>query len=150
MSKKSPPIYYFDSSVLLRYAIRHVHAMFDIGNYGQGASSSVITRVECMRVLDRWRLTREINDGKLAEARSRCLTLLDSLRLVELDAAILELASQTFPIALKTLDALHLATGLRMRHQMGTEIVIITHDQKLAWASAALGLKVIGVEADRP
>ena len=149
MSKKSLPIYYFDSSVLLRYAIRQVNAIQYIENYCHEASSSVIAKVECMRVLDRWRLTREISDSKLVEARSRCLMLLDGLKLVELDRSIIELASQTFPIALKTLDALHLATGMRIKHQSGTEVVMVTHDQKLALASQALGLKVVGSEDDR-
>lgn len=144
MSNKAAFICYFDSSVLLRYSIRQVHAITNIEKYANGASSSVIARVECMRVLDRWRLTREISDAKLSEARSRCLKLLGSLRLVELDAATLELASQTFPIALKTLDALHLATALRLKQQLRTEISMITHDQKLALASEALGIPVVG------
>jgi uncharacterized protein len=144
MSKKAASIYYFDSSVLLRYSIRQVHAITNIEKYANGASSSVISKVECMRVLDRWRITREISDAKLSEARSRCLKLLGGLRLVELDAATLDLASQTFPIALKTLDALHLATALRLKQQLRTEISILTHDQKLALASEALGLQVVG------
>lgn len=144
MSNKATSICYFDSSVLLRYAIRQVHAMTNIEKYASGASSSVIARVECMRVLDRWRLTREISDAKLSEARARCLKLLGGLRLVELDAATLELASQTFPIALKTLDALHLATAIRLKQQLRTEIAMITHDQRLALASEALGIRVVG------
>lgn len=136
--------HYFDSSVLLRYAIRHTGAISDLGPFLHGSSSSVLTKVECMRVLDRWRLTREVSDALLAEARSRCLKLLSGLRLIELDGAIVELASQTFPLALKSLDALHLATALRMQQALGREVAILTHDQRLSLAAQSLGMAVVG------
>lgn len=147
MSRRPGAIHYFDSSVLLRYSIGHVEALRDLSRYASNAYSSVISRVECLRVIDRWRLTREVSDERLVEVRSACLKLLGGLRLVDIDAGIIEIASQTFPIALKSLDAVHLATVMRLKLQMTADVVVLTHDQKLALAATALGLDVVGTSA---
>lgn len=146
MSKKRAAAHYFDSSVILRYAVGHPQAMQRLDRYAQNAFTSVLARVECLRVLDRWRITREIEDERLVRVRSACLKILDGLRLIEIDAGVIEIASQTFPIALKSLDALHLATAIRLKHQDSTEVIMLTHDQKLALAALAAGLSVLGAD----
>jgi hypothetical protein len=43
------------------------------------------------------------------------------------------------------LDALHLATALLWREQVAEDLVMATHDEALATAAKASGLRVIGV-----
>jgi hypothetical protein len=93
-------------------------------------------------VLDRWRITKEVSDDKLVAARSLCLKIFSGLRLVPVDETIISLVSQTFPIALKSLDAIHLASAIQVRDQSNQDITILTHDTKLAMASIAMNMTV--------
>lgn len=136
-------VYYFDSSVLLRYAINHTAAIRDLARFSKGATSSVVTTIECLRVLDRWRITKEISDDKLVAARSLCLKLLSGLRMMALDDNVVQLASQSFPIALKSLDAIHLASALLLQKQLDKTVCILTHDAKLSLAAEAMNLGVV-------
>jgi predicted nucleic acid-binding protein len=135
-------INYFDSSVILRYAINHVDAIRDLSRFSNGATTSVITHIECLRVLDRWRLTREISESVLVDARSLCLKILRGLKTVELDDQIVQLAAQSFPIAMKSLDAIHLATALILKKQFNQPVRILTHDVKLGLAARAMEIEI--------
>lgn len=135
-------IAYFDSSIILRYVIGHEHAIRDLSLYASGAITSGITFVECLRVLDRWRITKEITDEKLVDARSLCFRILDGLRLIAIDEQIISLASQTFPIAMKSLDAIHLASAIQFQNQTKQKILLLTHDEKLKMAAIAMGVEV--------
>lgn len=136
-------INYFDSSVILRYSINHVDALRDLSHFSSGATTSVITHIECLRVLDRWRITREISESVLVDARSLCLKILRGLRTVELDDQVVQLAAQSFPIAMKSLDAIHLATALILKKQLNQPVRILTHDVKLGLAARAMELEVV-------
>ncbi len=143
MKKKAAQIFYLDSSILLRYAIRHVNAIQNLEEYSDGAVTSVIAKVECMRVLDRWRLTREVSDRELSEARSRTFKLFEGVSLAEISESVIETASLTFPIAIKSLDAIHLATAIKLQQQFSLPVTMVTHDQKLALAAQALGMETV-------
>lgn len=138
----SQGISYFDSSVILRYAIGHEMAVKSLAGFSKMAVTSSITVVECLRVLDRWRITKEISDDKLVAARSLCLKIFSGLRLIPVDETIISSASQTFPIALKSLDAIHLASAIQVRNQSNQDITILTHDAKLAMASISMNMTV--------
>lgn len=76
--------------------------------------------------------------GLGAEAVAAASALLDGLTLVELGQPVLARALQPFPMAVRTLDAMHLATMVFLRGQ-GLEIELATYDQRLAAAALALG-----------
>jgi predicted nucleic acid-binding protein len=135
-------IFYFDSSVILRYAINHKSALRNLAQFANGATTSVLTMIECMRVLDRWRITREVSEIELVEARALCLKMLSGLRSVAIDDNVVQLAAQSFPIAVKSLDAIHLATALLLKKQLKKEVRVLTHDAKLALAVRAMDLSV--------
>ncbi len=137
-----PRISYFDSSIILRYAIGHEAAVKSLAGFSKLAMTSSITVVECLRVLDRWRITKEVSDDNLVAARSLCLKIFSGLRLIAVDDTIITLASQSFPIALKALDAIHLASAIQVRNQCNQDITILTHDAKLAMASIAMNMAV--------
>jgi uncharacterized protein len=72
-------------------------------------------------------------------------TMLDAIALVPLSSPILERASQSFITALGTLDALHLATALRLAESGGIDLTFLTHDTELATAARTMNFQVQGV-----
>lgn len=65
-------------------------------------------------------------------------TLLDSVELLELSSEILSRALQPFPVPVRTLDGLHLASMVYTRGH-GQTIELATYDQRLATAAQVLG-----------
>ena len=62
------------------------------------------------------------------------------LAIAELDPAIAESASRLGPPALRSLDAIHLASALALGEELD---VFVTYDARLADAARAVGLEVI-------
>lgn len=65
--------------------------------------------------------------------------LLDRITFVELSAAALERALEPFPIPLRTLDALHLATMAFLK-QHGHVVRLASYDTRLLAAASAIGI----------
>jgi predicted nucleic acid-binding protein len=61
---------------------------------------------------------------------------------LEMTAEILERALEPFPVPLRTLDALHVATADFLRRDL-PELRIATYDTRLARAAQAIGFEVI-------
>jgi uncharacterized protein len=61
------------------------------------------------------------------------------LSLLPIDEAILDIAADVKPVGLRSLDALHLATALSIRDEIG---VFVTYDERLGDAATEQGLKV--------
>jgi hypothetical protein len=59
--------------------------------------------------------------------------------------SVLDRAGSSFPLPVKTLDAIHLATALQLRERRYQELVFATHDRQQGRAAAALGFEVIGL-----
>jgi len=55
------------------------------------------------------------------------------------------LLSQPLPVALGTLDAIHLATALLWREQSAARLVMATHDAALGLAARSVGFRVVGL-----
>lgn len=136
-------IAYLDSSVLLRLVLGQSDALPQWADVEAGVASRLV-EVECLRTLDRLRLVEGLDDRELAIRREAVYRLLDSLDIVELTRPLLARASQPMPTTLGTLDAIHLATALMWSEHSGSPLVMATHDQLLATAARASGLRVIG------
>ena len=67
--------------------------------------------------------------------------LLDGMELLELSAGVLARALEPFPLPVRTLDALHLATMVFLRAN-DQSIEVATYDRRLAEAAQALGFPV--------
>jgi predicted nucleic acid-binding protein len=91
--------------------------------------SSVLTEVETLRALTR----------SAPRAVSRLSPLLDLVELVEISAAIRMLALTITPPAVRSLDAIHLATALHIGPRL---TAFVTYDKRLADAARAAGLNV--------
>ena len=134
---------YVDASVILRLAFGQPNGLTEWPRIKRGVSSALIT-TESLRTLDRLRLRAKLSDVEIATRRGAILSLITSLELVELDAAILDRASQPMPTELGTLDAIHLATALLWKEMTGTQITVATHDEALGLSAKAHGLSVVG------
>jgi len=109
----------------------------------QGVTSA-LTRLECLRTLDRVRLTHAVSDADLAIRREAVYRLLEAMDVVDLTDSVLGRASQPMPTQLGTLDALHLATALLWRERGHERLVVATHDAALGTAARACGFRVVG------
>ncbi|MFI6680507.1 type II toxin-antitoxin system VapC family toxin [Kribbella sp. NPDC050470] len=94
-----------------------------------GWTSSVLAEVESSRALARY----------APAAVVRLPPVLDLIDLLELDAGIRILAQTVKPATVRSLDAIHLATALRVRAQLTS---FITYDKRLADAARVAGLPV--------
>jgi uncharacterized protein len=134
---------YVDASVILRLALGQPNGLTVWPRIQRGVSSALIT-TESLRALDRLRLRAKLPDVEVATRRAAILSLIASLELVELDAAVLDRASQPMPTEIGTLDAIHLATALLWKEMTGTQITMATHDEALGLSAKAHGLSVVG------
>lgn len=136
-------IAYLDSSVLLRVVLGQPDALAAWSEIEEGVASRLV-EVECLRTLDRLRLAAGLDDDEVAARREAVFRLLDALSVIELTRPVLARASQPMPTTLGTLDAIHLASALLWAEQSDAPLVMATHDQLLATAARASGLRVIG------
>ena len=136
-------IAYVDSSVLLRVVLRQRDALKGWKSVTLGVASALV-EVECLRTLDRLRISQALTDEIIAERRSVVYQLLEAMEIVDLSYPVLARAAQPLPTALGTLDAIHLATALLWKEHSGRELWMATHDTALAIAAKASGLRAIG------
>jgi predicted nucleic acid-binding protein len=136
-------IAYIDTSALLRIVLREPGAL-DLRSYDALVSSELIA-VESARTIDRLRLQGSLTADEAATRLSTISEWLEAIDLVLLRPPILGRASETMPMAIGTLDALHLATALVWRDRVKPLAVVATHDTALAFAARAFGFDVLGV-----
>ena len=137
-------IAYVDTSALLRIVLREPGALDDLRSYDALLSNEIIA-VESARTIDRLRL-QGLLTAEEAAARTRIVNdWLEAIDLVLLRPSVLSRASEPMPMALGTLDALHLATALIWRDRMGPVATMATHDTALGLAARAFGFEVRGI-----
>lgn len=95
-----------------------------------GYVSSSLLGVEAIRVCARH------GDEYARDARA----WLEGVALLPLDHAVLDEASSLEPTGLRSLDALHLATALSIRDELGA---LVCYDERLGEAAADRGFKVV-------
>ena len=91
--------------------------------------SSALAWTEVIRAVRRAR-------GRVARARD----VLEGIALVPIDDGILRGAADLAPVALRTLDAIHVATALSLRGDLAS---LVTYDDRLAAAATAAGIRVV-------
>ena len=136
-------IAYLDSSVLLRVILGQRNAVREWRDIERGVASALV-EVECVRTLDRLRLSARLSDEAIALRREAVFRLLESMEILDLTRPVLTRASQPLPTALGTPDAIHLATALLWREGRQEDLVMATHDTSLAIAARASGFHVVG------
>ena len=136
-------IAYLDSSTVLRIILGQTNALKEWRSITEGVASALV-EVECLRTLDRLRLAEGLEDTQIAVRREAVFRFLEAVEVVELTRPVLARASQPLPTALGTLDAIHPATALLWKDRSGAALVMATHDDALAIAARASGLRVVG------
>jgi predicted nucleic acid-binding protein len=95
-----------------------------------GYVSSALLAVEAIRACARYG-KRYADDARM---------FLEGLALLPLDEAVLAEAASLRPVGLRSLDALHLATALSVKDEIGC---FVTYDQRLADAAGERSLNVV-------
>ena len=98
--------------------------------------SSSIVEIETYRAL-----VRATGPTDMPAVINQFHTLLDLIARIEIDSGIRILAQTVTPPTVRSLDAIHLATGLRLQDQ-NKLTSFVTYDQRLAEAASAAGLDV--------
>ena len=134
---------YLDSSVVLRHillgeiAIEHAFAVGSV-------VSSELLEIECRRLLHRYRLNGDLDDDGFLNARERLDAVLVGTTLLALTERVKARAMDAFPVVVKTLDALHLASALvyAQRYvdpESNETILLFSHDEGMNRCARALG-----------
>lgn len=134
---------YLDSSVVLRVVLGQSGRLKEWEAIS-GAVASGLVEVECLRTLDRIRLTGHLDEAELALRREAVYQLTAEMEVVVPTPAVLRQASLPLPTALGTLDAIHLATAVLWREHRQEDLVMATHDRALALAARSMGMAVVG------
>jgi predicted nucleic acid-binding protein len=124
---------YLDSSALVKLVVTEPEssALMEFLRSQSERVSSAVALVEVPRALRR--------AGFGASERRRSREVMARIALVDVDRRILAAAAAVDPPALRTLDAIHLATALAVREDVAT---IVTYDRRLAAAAERVHLEV--------
>ena len=101
--------------------------------------SSELIEIECRRVLHRYRLAGELTDETLTVARERLDEVLAGIDLLEMSSQIKRRAMDPFPVNVRTLDALHIATALMVAED-ADGVALFSHDEGMNRCARSLGL----------
>lgn len=136
---------YLDSSVILRRFLGESGALDGFERLSLGVTSQ-ITKLECVRTLDRLHLRGLIMPEELVKLRHDCLKLMTRLEVVQITGGILALAESSFSVPVGSLDALHLASAVLWNRKHQQPLDFWTHDHELALAATAQGFAIRGVD----
>jgi predicted nucleic acid-binding protein len=127
-------VIYLDSSALLKLLHDEPEsaALADwlSARAGTPVVSSELAKVEVLRAC------RRVNAEALPEAK----TLLAQLDLIPLTSDVIDEAADVGEVMLRSLDAVHLASGLSIRADLSA---FIAYDHRLGGAASALGLALL-------
>ncbi len=129
---------YLDSSVALSAILAGDRAIDQIWNL-RAVFSSELLEIECRRAIFRDHSIGLLKDEGLLAAFEKLAEILEGAELVALESSIKRRAMEAFPVHVKTLDALHLATALAVASQDET-VAVFSYDQGMNRAARALGL----------
>lgn len=135
---------YVDSSVILRKVFGQPRALTEWKLIREPVASAIV-EVECLRTIDRMRLIEGFTEEEISERREFVYELMNSLELVYPTRVVLDRAAEPMPMAIGSLDAIHLATALVWQQHNGKRLIMATHDAGLGMAARSYGMKTIGL-----
>ena len=137
-------IAYVDSSVVSRVVMRPPNRLVELETCTQRLTS-LLTQLECLQAIDKARLDEGLDQDEILARRLVLFQQLRRMSKIAVARSVLDRAGSSFPLPVKTLDAIHLATALQLRERRYHELVFATHDRQQGRAAAALGFEVIGL-----
>jgi predicted nucleic acid-binding protein len=133
---------YLDSSVLLRYILLGDTGLQQVFENDMVVSSELL-EIECRRVLHRYRLQGNLDDDSFVEALKRLDKVLEGVSIILLSKKVKKRSAETFPVVIKTLDALHLASAIIYQAVRPAEILqIFSYDTGMNRCARAIGFQV--------
>ncbi|TVR71540.1 MAG: PIN domain-containing protein [Spirochaetaceae bacterium] len=138
---------YLDSSVVLRYILLGEIVLKHAAEFPRIVSSELL-ETECRRVLLRTRMEGKLNDETFVTATERLEEVLAEMDLLELSGSVKKRAMEAFPVHVKTLDALHLASALELLGDMtAADVSVFSHDHTLNLCARALRFRAVLLRA---
>lgn len=134
---------YLDTSVVLRVLLGQRPLLAEWGKWKR-AYTSELAGVEARRAIDRLRLDGALDDDGVVVAQEQLAQLEAGVGRINLTRVVLRRASLPMATAVKTLDAVHLASALLLQERRGISLVFATHDAQQATAARALAFTCIG------
>lgn len=135
-------IAFLDSSVILRKLLHEPNPLAEWASLTPYASGLLI--LEIARVLDRYHWLRKIDDAQLASLQEESRRLIAATVVVPVSERIFLEAARPMGAIIGSLDAIHLATAIELRRELGPPLTIATHDNQFANAARLNGFTVIG------
>jgi hypothetical protein len=140
---------YVDASAVLRLVFGEPGSRVSL-EPGDVVVSSHLTEVEAYRAIDRARLVGDLDDVMTATRRKALTDVLAMIDLAPIDSNVIARARGSFPIPVRSLDAIHVATAEALAAVAEAKPVEFwTHDDRQALAALSRGLTVHGVEPAR-
>lgn len=138
-------IAYLDTSVVLRRILNQPDSFADWAAW-ERAYASELMGLEGRRTIDRLRLAGALDDRGVAQSHQQLGIVEDAIAVLLIDRTVINRASLPMPTAVKSLDAIHLASAQLCRENRVEQLSFVTHDVALGRAAAALGFPVLGCE----
>ena len=137
---------YLDSTFVIRHLLG---AGPDSGVWGkwEKAYASTLMRTECFRAANLLRLEGKIDDDGRARLGSWIETVCSSAVQVPVTEAVMRRAADAWPVAVGTLQAIHLATMQELEAVHGVKCEIASDDATLVKAAKALGFAEASADA---
>lgn len=125
-------VIYLDSSAIVKVVVREpeTDSLLDYLGDKPVRVSSALARVEVLRAL--------LPFG--AEAQHRGEQALSAVELITITDSVIDAASRLPPAALRSLDAIHLATAAALETDLDS---VVTYDKRMLDAATAMGLAAI-------
>jgi predicted nucleic acid-binding protein len=137
---------YVDASAVLRVVFAEPGPTVSL-QPGDRVVSSQLVVIESFRAIDRARFAGGLDDRLTAVKRKELTELLAMLDLRAIDQHVVDRASGSFAVPIRSLDAIHVATAeLLAAAAEGESLEFWTHDERQAIAAQSRGLDVYGRE----
>lgn len=124
---------YLDASAIVKLLVDETGSS-DLVRYLAGRGVPITSRISDVEV------RRAVSRTGIPVDAGRADGVIAALTVRELDASLAAAAGRLAPPALRTLDAIHLATALELVLELEA---FVTYDQRLAQAAAAAGLPTV-------
>lgn len=134
---------YLDSSVILRRLLGEEHALKELDKIHLGTTSQ-ITRLECVRTLDRLLIRQLISAEEFADLKKNFFKVFSRLEIILCTDPLMTMAESSFSVPLGTLDSIHLSSAILWQREKRQPLNFFTHDKELSLAARANGFEVTG------
>jgi predicted nucleic acid-binding protein len=137
-------IAYVDSSVLLRFILDQPEPLSDL-LHADGKVTSLVAELECLRAVESARVRGQLDIEEYADRRRIVYAQLRRMRRLPVTPSVLRRAGEPYPLPVKSLDAIHLASAMTLRDREARDLVFATHDRQLGRLAAVMDFPVIGL-----